>query len=137
MYILYLSYVYNKFASRSFSVLASGCRSFPFIPAAKIPAGGIVSVRALQRRFSNLLARAARAAIGLLYSTFWVGGHCLFLSGKGTSVARCSRSFYLCLLKRLSYFGVSTYMLLDCLGVRLELYLSGVYVYRADSLLAP
>ena len=26
-------------------------------------------------------------------------------------------------------------MLLDCLGVRLELYLSGVYVYRADSLL--
>lgn len=103
MYILILSYVYNKSASRSFSVLASGCRPFPFIPAAKIPVGGIVSVRALQRRFSDLLARAARVVMGLLYSTFWVGGHRLFCSGIGTPVALCFHSSYLCLRKRLSH----------------------------------
>ena len=127
MYILILSYVYNKFSSRSFSVLASGCRPFPFIPAAKIPVGGILSVRALQRRFSNLLARAARAAMELLYGTFWVGGHHLILSSRGASGPRCSHSSSLS-TEKIALPRLSTYISLDCLGDRLELYLSGVCI---------
>ena len=39
--------------------------------------------------------------------------------------------------EKIESFRVSTYMSLDCLGVRLELYLSGVCVHSDVSVLGP